>query len=258
MRLSTATSNTSNDETHKRLEDIRNFADWLLNIGDGNINPTDDGISDIQMLEDVLINDVKDPIGSIINCIYPDYLQNLGNPTYYQQRAILAPTHEVVNIINDRMMESLEGEARSYLSSDSICQSDRDSDFNSELYTTDYLNSINIGGLPKHNLSLKVGVPVMLLRNIDQSGGLCNGTRLQVIELCEKVIKAKVLTGTHVGKITAISRMLIVPSDKRIPFRFQRRHFPIAVCFAMTINKSQGQSLANVGLFLPKPVFSHG
>ncbi|XP_071707931.1 uncharacterized protein [Rutidosis leptorrhynchoides] len=155
-------------------------------------------------------------------------------------------------------MDSLEGEARSYLSSDSICQSDRDADFNSELYMTDYLNSINIGGLPKHDLRLKVGVPVILLRNIDQSGGLCNGTRLQVIQLCEKVIKAKVLTGTHVGKIVAISRMLIVPSDKRIPFHFQRRQFPIAVCFSMTFNKSQGQSLANVGLFLPKPVFSHG
>ncbi|XP_071708079.1 ATP-dependent DNA helicase PIF1-like [Rutidosis leptorrhynchoides] len=98
----------------------------------------------------------------------------------------------------------------------------------------------------------------MLLRNADQAGGLCNRTRLQVIELRDKAIKAKILTSTHVGKITAISRMLIVPSDKRIPFRFQRRQFPIAVCFAMTINKSQGQSLANVGLFLPKLVFSHG
>ncbi|XP_071728382.1 uncharacterized protein [Rutidosis leptorrhynchoides] len=214
--------------------------------------PLDDGISDVEMPEDVLINDVQDPIGSIIASIYPDYLQNLGNPTYYQERAILAPTHEYANVINDRMMESLDGEARTYLSSDSICQSSRDADFNSELYTMDYLNSISIGGLPKHALTLKVGVPVMLLRNIDQSGGLCNDTRLQVIELCDKVIKAKILTGTHVGKLTAISRMLIVPSDKRIPFRFQRRQFPVAVCFAMTISKSQGQSLSNVGLFLPK------
>ncbi|XP_071699497.1 uncharacterized protein [Rutidosis leptorrhynchoides] len=225
---------------------------------DGTVNPTDDGISDVQMPEDVLITDTHDPIGSIIASIYPDYLDNLETPTYYQQRAILVPTHEVVKIINDRMMESIEGEARSYLSSDSICQSEKDADFNSELYTDDYLNSINIGGLPKHHLRLKVGVPVMLLRNVDQAGGLCNATRLQVIELRDKAIKAKILTSTHVGKINAISRMLIVPSDKRIPFRFQRRQFPIAICFAMTINKSQGQSLTNVDLFLPKPVFSHG
>jgi ATP-dependent DNA helicase PIF1 len=30
------------------------------------------------------------------------------------------------------------------------------------------------------------------------------------------------------------------------------------VCYAMTINKSQGQSLDSVGLYLPKSVFSHG
>ncbi|XP_071715126.1 uncharacterized protein [Rutidosis leptorrhynchoides] len=227
MRLSSVPLGTSREQK-KKMEDIRKFANWLLNIGDGKVNPTDDGISDVEMLEDVLINDVHNPIGSIIASIYPNYLQNLENPTYYQERAILAPTHEYVNVINDRMMESLDGKARTYLSSDSICHSSRDADFNSELYTMDYLNSICIGGLPKHALTLKVGVPVMLLRNIDQSGGLCNSTRLQVIELCDKVIKAKILTGTHVGKLTAISRMLIVPSDKRIPFRFQRRQFPVA------------------------------
>ena len=50
----------------------------------------------------------------------------------------------------------------------------------------------------------------------------------------------------------------LTPSDKRIPFTFQRRQFPLAVCFAMTINKSQGQSLSKVGLFLREPVFTHG
>ncbi|XP_071733561.1 uncharacterized protein [Rutidosis leptorrhynchoides] len=198
----------------------RSFAQWILDIGNGDVGESEDGVFDIEIPIDLLITDLDDPIGSIISTIYPDYLFNLGNPEYYQQRAIHAPTHEVVNIINYRMMMCLDGEERSYLSSDSICASQRDADFNSELYTTDFLNNIEVGGLLKHNLRLKIGVPVMLLRNIDQAGGLCNGTRLQIVHIGEKIIKAKILTGSNVGKITALSRMLIVPTDKRIPFRF--------------------------------------
>ncbi|XP_071740052.1 uncharacterized protein [Rutidosis leptorrhynchoides] len=172
MRLSHISSGSSVEDNLKKVEDILKFADWLLNIGNGNVNPTEDGISKIEMPEDVLVNDVEDPIGFIIKSIYPQFLENLRNPAYYEQRAILSPSHEIVNIINDRMMQCLEDEERSYLSSDGICQSERDSHFNSKLYTSDYLNSINIGGLPKNDLKLKVGIPVMLLRNIDQSGVL--------------------------------------------------------------------------------------
>lgn len=47
-------------------------------------------------------------------------------------------------------------------------------------------------------------------------------------------------------------------SDIRIPFKFQRKQFTLALCFAMTINKSQGQSLKQVDIYLPQSVFSHG
>ena len=40
------------------------------------------------------------------------------------------------------------------------------------------------------------------------------------------------------------------------PFVLSRRQFPVRLCYAMTINKSQGQTLQNVGLYLPRPVFS--
>ena len=85
-----------------------------------------------------------------------------------------------------------------------------------------------------------------------------NGTRLQIVRLGDKLVQGRILTGTRVGKLVIIPRMPLTPSDRRLPFKMKRRQFPLSVAFAMTINKSQGQSLGNVGIYLPKPVFSHG
>lgn len=52
--------------------------------------------------------------------------------------------------------------------------------------------------------------------------------------------------------------MFMSPSQSLWPFKLIRRQFPIIASYVMTINKSQGQSLASVGLYFPRPVFSHG
>ena len=98
----------------------------------------------------------------------------------------------------------------------------------------------------------------MLLRNIDQFSGLCNGTRLMITQLGTHVVEAKVISGSNIGQKVFIARMTLTPSDSRLPFKFQRRQYPLTVLFAMTIDKSQGQSLSHVGLYLRRSVFSHG
>ncbi|GKA35145.1 ATP-dependent DNA helicase PIF1-like protein [Tanacetum coccineum] len=156
------------------------------------------------------------------------------------------------------MLSLLIGDEKEYESSDSVCLADDDSNFDDSIYTTEFLNGIRMSGIPHHSIKLKIGTPIMLMCNIDQRAGLCNGTRLQVLRMGDNIIKAKIIFGGSVGTICAIPHMIISLADTKMPFKLNRCQFPIQVCFAMTINKSQGQTLSQVGLFLRRHVFSYG
>ncbi|XP_060855376.1 uncharacterized protein LOC132933058 [Metopolophium dirhodum] len=95
----------------------------------------------------------------------------------------------------------------------------------------------------------------MLLRNLSPPK-LCNGTRLRITDLQKNLIEAQIMTGFAKGESVFIPRIPIIPSD--YPFQFKRMQFPVKVCFAMTINKSQGQTLKIAGIDVREDCFSHG
>ncbi|XP_016172903.1 uncharacterized protein LOC107615342 [Arachis ipaensis] len=128
---------------------------------------------------------------------------------------------DIVEEVNNHLMAIIPGGEKLYLSSDSICMDEGNMESQLDIYSPELLNSINCSGLPPHKLILKVGVPVMLLRNIDKSSGLCNGTRLQVRKLGNHVIEYEVLTGNNVGHIALIPRMNMVPTNETVAVRFQ-------------------------------------
>ncbi len=106
------------------------------------------------------------------------------------------------------------------------------------LYPVELLNTLQFSG--NHELKLKVGVPILLLRNLNQSIGLCNGTRLIVKRLGQRVIEAKIIIGNNVGRRVFILRIIMSPSGTDWPFVLRRHHLPIRVAIAIIINKSQG------------------
>ncbi|GJZ71530.1 ATP-dependent DNA helicase PIF1-like protein [Tanacetum coccineum] len=176
MRLVTSKTNSEKKE-------IEDFANWILNIGNGNIDSKNEGESTVVFPDEMLIPKSDDYMGSIIDQTYPQLVQNLWNPTFFQERAILAPTHEMVDMINERLMGLIPGEETLYESSYSVSLADDDTNFDESIYTTYFLNGIKMAELPKYAIKLKIGTPVMLMRNIYQKVGLCNGTRLQVLRM---------------------------------------------------------------------------
>jgi ATP-dependent DNA helicase PIF1 len=123
----------------------------------------------------------------------------------------------------------------------------------------EFLNSLTPSGLPPHILKLKLGCPIILLRNLDPSNGLCNGTRLICRAFQNNAIDAEIAVGQHAGRRIFLPRIPMCPSDDEMfSFKLVRKQFPVRLSFSMTINKAQGQTIPNVGIYLPEPVFSHG
>ena len=123
-------------------------------------------------------------------------------------------------------------------------------------FNTEYLNSLYPAGFPRHIISLKPGMPLMLLRNINPKEGLCNGTKLiYVRNIHMKVLVCK-LPGRD--KEILIPRIKFLPDPGSFPFEWSRLQFPVRIAFSSTINKSQGQTLKQVGVWLRSPVFGHG
>ena len=177
----------------------------------------------------------------------------------FLDRSILACTNDIIMHLNSQLLEKFPGEKHVLLRADSV-QFDDPAMNEHQPYSPEYLNSLVSSSLPLAHFKLKIGCPIMLLRNLDPSKGHCNGTRLRVSQIRRKVLKCTIISGDakFAGKVVFIPRITLAPTTEDLPMPLRRRQFSVCLAFAMTINKSQGQLLKHVGLDLWTPVFSHG
>jgi PIF1-like helicase len=177
------------------------------------------------------------------------------DPYFFANRAILAMRNDQLPAINDKLMDRLPGEQRTYYADDEAFTEDGKV---AEDVTREFLQTVQLPGLAPSVLQLKVGAPVILLRNVCPADGLCNGTRLVVTGMYERSISARILSGDHKGEEYFLSRIPLSSLQGQLPWIVTRYQIPVRPCFAMTVNKSQGQTLGVVGVDLRVSAFTHG
>ena len=240
--------------TERKLND---FDHWLNCIGYGKLPSRTKYHGSCVMLDKKYISKCKSLEQFVYN-MYSDMNENVDNQ-YFKNRCILTCKNIDVHKINALCIKQFQSvindqstyRHRIYCSDDTVGLEDVNSWF-----TQEWLNKQEFNGVPLHKLELKTGMPVVLLRNINPSAGLCNGTRLIIKQLHQNFLICTKMSNPN--EIFALHRMYLGPPPEQNGYTFKRKQFPIAAAFAMTINKSQGQTLHKTSLYLPTPVFEHG
>jgi ATP-dependent DNA helicase PIF1 len=207
----------------------------VLNVGDDNL-PTiaEEGVNPdwIKIPSHMKLPAEDCSLRGLIRTIYPNHRRHSGDTKYLMQRSILAPKNTNVDEVNNAILESLSEESHMYLSANSLTPTEEGASVVARvsmdsLYPVEFLNTLQFSSIANHELELKVGVPILLLCNLNQSIGLCNGTRLIVKRLGQRVIEAEIITGNNVGKRVFIPRIIMSSSGTNWPFVLCHRQFPV-------------------------------
>jgi len=116
---------------------------------------------------------------------------------------------------------------------DSIENCGNNDDISNVLFLPEYLNTLSPSSLPPYELRLRPNCIIMLIRNLSINEGLCNGTRLIIIELADHLLKCRILRGDKIGDIVFLNRITLY-CENVYPFTFKRRQFPIKLAFVQS------------------------
>jgi hypothetical protein len=205
----------------------RTFTDWLLCLGNNELEIIDE---DYIKCPDMMVLPPTDTQAMVV-AIYPRLHEGQATNEYLHECAILAPRNKEVSLINAMVLSYLPNAQVDFLSANST----EDTEV-ANTYPSKFLNTLEVSGMPSHKLLLKIGAPVILLRNFDPLAGLCNGTCLIVRRFTMRVVEVEIIIGKWASNVAFIPRIKFISDNNGLPFTFARKQFPLRLAYAMTIN----------------------
>lgn len=172
------------------------------------------------------------------------------------KRVLLAPHNAVVDEMNDLITSRMPSHraTRTYLSTNTPDAYDV-YDPTTAVFSIDNLQTINDSSMPVHKLTLRVGMPVMCLQNLDVAEGICNGTTMVVERLDPEVVWCRLLT-RYGERLHPFAPTAFAYDNNG--FKFTRIQMPMRVSFAATINRAQGGTYDRVAYHALRPIWAHG
>jgi ATP-dependent DNA helicase PIF1 len=251
MRLARSSHGGDNNQNIK-------FAKSLLAMGKGKGQAKDFGLTKLQGENMKSTMTTEESENVLLNFVYGNLvagsqklIEHFGK--YLFEHEILLPLNKDVKQMNALVTSKLPGVPTT---SRSINLPDPDG---YDSLPKECLNKVLVSGLPEHLINLKIGMPIVISRNLYPNKGVCNGSRLIVIEIGTGHIVGQLLSGLFKGDEVMIPKIkLHQKGSVNSALSFYRYQFPLSLAFAMSINKIQGQTLEQVGVYLETDVFAHG
>eukprot|EP00918_Siedleckia_nematoides_P027432 GHVU01059166.1.p1 GENE.GHVU01059166.1~~GHVU01059166.1.p1 ORF type:complete len:812 (-),score=65.24 GHVU01059166.1:740-3004(-) len=247
---------TRNMRMHLSLDapaDDLQYLEWITAVGNGQLQTVHDDFIDIPERYCAPIDDQ-----AAIQWAFPDFLQHYMDETYLVGKIIMAPKYFIVKRLNELICDSIPEQCLHSLAVDTP----HFDMFNPTAFcwsvTPELLSTLDPSNFPPYCLKLKTGMVVMLLRNLDLVNGLYNGQRM-LIQIVKALPSLLVCTLLNDPTTTVFVPKIKLAADHRFAgFRWYRLQFPVIPAYALTINKSQGQSVDRAAVYLQEQVFAHG
>ena len=222
--------------TENKRSNDKVFSDYLLEVGSNMVPGSirDPLLPHRPEVKQIPIPEHMASKSATLDEFLQEMFPNVNEYDHEKPVSILTPRNDDMRLINDKCLNNFSSTRfNPSFSSDSAHIQNSTKELNIPIET---LHSWNPSGFPPHDLRFKEHAPYICLKNLNLSAGLCNGTRLELLEKSRYLLKVRNL---HTNQIAFIPRILNIDQDTFGGIEFRRRQFPVQLSYAMSINKVQ-------------------